>query len=109
MIASPPIDIFDKGCCTLWKSTIVGHFVSSKLPFLVVKYIANRIWGSLGLLEVLSSDNGFFIFSFDLVEHASAILDYAPCYMANRHVVLRRWTPIIRLCLVALVLLKGHN
>jgi hypothetical protein len=38
-----------------------GHFVDQKLPFLVVNSIANRIWGSLRLLEVLSSDNGFFL------------------------------------------------
>jgi hypothetical protein len=77
VIVSRPIDVFEEGC-TLWQSTIVGHFVGPKLPFLVVKTIANRIWGSLGLLEVLSSKNGFFIFSFDSVEHASAILDRAP-------------------------------
>jgi hypothetical protein len=37
---------------------------------------------------VLSSNNGFFIFSFDSVVHASAILD-----MANKHLVLQRWSP----------------
>jgi hypothetical protein len=65
VIVSPPIYVFEEGC-TLWQSTIVGHFVGPKLPFPFVKSIANRFWGSLGLLEVLlSSYNNFFIFSFD--------------------------------------------
>jgi hypothetical protein len=42
---------------------------------------------------VLSSDNGFFLFSFDSVEHESAILECALWHMANRHLVLRRWIP----------------
>jgi hypothetical protein len=63
----------------------VRIIIGPKLPFLVARSIANRIWGSLGLLEVLSSDNGFFLFSFDSVEHASAILDCALWHMANRH------------------------
>jgi hypothetical protein len=67
---------------------LLDNFVGLKLPFPVVKSIANRIGGPLGLLEVLSSNNGFFIFSFDSVVHASAILD-----MANRHLVLQRWSP----------------
>ena len=54
---------------------LLANFVGLKLLFRVVKSIANRIWGSLGLLEVLSSNNGFFIFSFNSVIHASAILD----------------------------------
>jgi len=71
----------------------VRIIIGPKLPFPVARSIANRIWGSLGLLEVLSSDNGFFLFSFDSVEHASAILDCALWHMANRHFFLRRWIP----------------
>jgi len=72
---------------------LLDNFVGLKLPFPVVKSIANRIGGPLGLLEVLSSNIGFFIFSFDSVVHASAILDRAPWHMANRHLVLQRWSP----------------
>jgi len=61
----PPVDVFEEGC-TLWQSTIVGHFVGPKLPF-----------------PVLYSDNGFFIFSFDSVEHASTILNYALWHMVK--------------------------
>jgi hypothetical protein len=61
----------------LYPLAIHLHFVGQKLPFPVVNFIANRIWASLGLLKVLSSDNGFFLFTFDLVDHAVTILDWA--------------------------------
>lgn len=57
---APPRDVFDDDC-ELWKSTLVGHFVGHKLPYPVVNSIAKKIWGSYGLSEVLSSDNGFYL------------------------------------------------
>jgi hypothetical protein len=60
VIVAPPLDVFEDGC-ELWKSTLVGDFVGQKLPYPVVNSIAKRIWGSYGLSEVLSSDNGFFL------------------------------------------------
>jgi hypothetical protein len=42
VIVSPPIEVFEEGC-TLWQSTIVGHFVGEKLPFPAIKSIVNRI------------------------------------------------------------------
>ena len=39
---APPLDVFEDGC-EHWKSTLVGHFVGQKLPYLVVNSIAKRI------------------------------------------------------------------
>jgi len=89
---APPLDVFEDGR-ELWKSTLVGHFVGQKLPYPVVNSIAKRIWGSYGLSEVLSSDNGFFLFTFDSVDHATNLLERAPWHMANRPLVLKRWQP----------------
>ena len=92
MTVAPPLDVFEDGC-ELWKSTLVGHFVGQKLPYPVVNSIAKRIWGSHGLSEVLSSDNGFFLFTFDSVDRATNVLERAPWHMANRPLVLKRWHP----------------
>jgi hypothetical protein len=89
---APPLDMFEDGC-ELWKSTLVGHFVGQKLLYPVVNSIAKRIWGSYGLLDVLSSDNGFFLFTFDSVDHATNVLERAPWHMANRPLVLKCWQP----------------
>jgi len=32
-ILAPPLDVFEDGC-EFWKSTLVGHFVGQKLPYL---------------------------------------------------------------------------
>ena len=60
-------------------------------PYPVVNSIAKRIWGSHGLSEVLSSDNGFFLFTFDSVDRATNVLERGPWHMANRPLVLKRW------------------
>jgi hypothetical protein len=74
---APPLDVFEDGC-ELWKSTLDGHFVGHKLPYPVVNSIAKRIWGSYGLSEVLSSDNGFFfLFTFNSIDHATNVLERA--------------------------------
>jgi len=89
---TPTLDVFKDGC-EFWKSTLVGHFVGQKLPYPVVNSIAKRIRGSYDLLEVLSLDNGFFIFTFDFVDHATNVLERAPWHMANMPLVLKRWQP----------------
>ena len=89
---APPLDVFEDGC-EFWKSTLVGLFVGQKLPYPVVNSIAKRIWSSYGLSEVLSSDNGFFIFNFDSVDHATNVLERAPWHMANKPLVLKHGQP----------------
>jgi hypothetical protein len=74
---APPLDVFKDGC-KVWKSTLVGHFVGQKLLYPIVNFIAKRIWGSYGLSEVLSSDNGFFLFTFDSIDHATNVMERAP-------------------------------
>ena len=67
--------------------------MGQKLPYPVVNSIAKRIWGSHGLSEVLSTDNGFVLFTFDYVDSAINILERAPSHMANRPLVLKCWHP----------------
>ena len=89
---APPRDVFDDSC-ELWKSTLVGHFMGQKLPYPVVNSIAKRIWGSYGLSEVLSAENGFYLFTFDFVDRATNVLERAPWHMANKPLVLKCWQP----------------
>lgn len=51
-----------------WENALVGYFLGHKLPYPTVNTIAQHIWGKSGLEEVLSSENGFFLFKFqDLI------------------------------------------
>ena len=74
---APPADVFEDGY-KLWKSTLIDHFVGQKLPYHVVNSIAERIRSSYGLSEVLSSDNGFFLFTFDSIDRTTNVLERAP-------------------------------
>ena len=93
---SPPLKVAEEGSA-IWRNTLVGYFIGKKLPFQVVNSIAHKIWGKFGLCEVLTSDNGFFLFKFANFQGACAVLDKAPWHMANRPLVIRHWQPSLTL------------
>jgi hypothetical protein len=75
---------------------VVSLAIHPRWAFCVLEtsILANTISGSLGLLEVLSLDNGFFLFTFDSVNSVANFLflvDKTLWHMDNRHLVLRRW------------------
>ena len=93
---SPPIEVAEEGSA-VWRNTLVGYFIGKRLPYQVVNSIAHKIWGKFGLMEVLTSDNGIFLFKFDSFQDACAVLDKAPWHMANRPLVLKLWQPSLPL------------
>jgi hypothetical protein len=93
----PPRGIAVEGS-SVWKKTLVGHFVGPKLSYsAAVNPIAFKLWGKWGfnLVGVLSSENGFYFFKFSSEEHLLSVLDRAPWHMANRPLVLKRWHPTL--------------
>ena len=68
-----------------WKDCLVGYFLDRKLPFMVVRNIAMKIWVKFGLTEVLSSDKGFFFFRFDNSEAFTQISKAGPWHFGGRH------------------------
>ncbi|GAB2266113.1 hypothetical protein Dimus_001136 [Dionaea muscipula] len=47
-----------------WGACLVGYFLQSSLPFGYVRSSVSRQWTKLGLTEVQSRDDGFFVFRF---------------------------------------------
>ena len=92
----PPMEVVQEGC-EEWKSTLIGYFVGKRLPYPVVNSIAFKLWGRVGLNEVLSTERGVFLFKFDTVEQADSILDRAPWHMVNHPMVLKKWQPNLQL------------
>jgi hypothetical protein len=90
LMVKPPKDVVAEGC-VLWGNTLVGQFVGQRLHYQAVHSIAHKIWGNMGLEEVLSTESGFFFFKFSSEDDLSAVLDRAPWHMANRPLVLKRW------------------
>ena len=50
------------------------------------------------LVDVLTFDNGFFIFQFKKDVDVSLILEAGPFYCGNRLVILKKWYPGIQMC-----------
>lgn len=65
--------------CSVWKLTLVGHFVGQRLSYPTVNSIAHKLWDDSGLEEVvLSTDNGCFCFKFKSEEDLGSVLERAP-------------------------------
>lgn len=75
--------------CAEWETTIVGHFIGSRLNFPAVNNIAPELWGKEGLVDVLSSENGLHFFKFLKLDSVEKILEGGPWQMMNRPIVLR--------------------
>ena len=80
-----------------WETSLVGHFLDSKLPFHVVNSTARKIWRNAGLLEVHSKGNGFFLFKFRNEAGLLEVLEGGPWLIAGHHIFLKRWRWGLRL------------
>lgn len=80
-----------------WETIIVGHFIGYNRGQTAVNSIARRLWTKAGLVNVLSSDKGFYFFKFIYDDGVEKVLKGGPWHMANCPIVLRKWQP--NLCL----------
>ncbi|KAI8541498.1 hypothetical protein RHMOL_Rhmol08G0065700 [Rhododendron molle] len=87
---SPPKSVEVLGA-ERWKDCIVGHFVDKKLPYLMVRSFAFKMWGKFGLKDVLSNDRGFFFFQFGVEGACRQVLEAGPCHMGGKLMVLQEW------------------
>ena len=74
-----------------------GFFVDKFTSFHYVKNWANSVWKDR-IVNVLTFENGFFIFQFKNEVDVSQILEEGPFYCGNRLVVIKKWFPSIRMC-----------
>ncbi|KAB1213098.1 Serine/threonine-protein kinase HT1 [Morella rubra] len=82
VVVRPPQDVVRDGCKE-WETTIVGHFVRASMNFHAVKGIAQHLCGCEGLLDAISSDNGFFFFRFLSIDAVEKTLEEGPWHMMN--------------------------
>lgn len=74
-----------------WSTSLVGHFIHSKLPFKLVETSAKKLWGTLGLSKVYLHDKGNFIFKFNSVSDRDNVLATGPWYIASKLLFLQPW------------------
>ncbi|KAJ6731272.1 GLYCINE-RICH CELL WALL STRUCTURAL PROTEIN 1.8-LIKE [Salix viminalis] len=77
----------------IWKRSMIGFFVSYKLPFHAIQSIANRIWKSHGLEKTTVMSNRFMIFRFSIEEAIGEILARGPWLFGGKTIILQQWQP----------------
>ncbi|KAB5552696.1 hypothetical protein DKX38_010007 [Salix brachista] len=76
-----------------WKNSMVGFFVSYKMPYHAVCSIANRVWKEHGLEKVSVLDNGFMVFRFASEEGMKEVLAKGPWMFGGKSILLQQWQP----------------
>ncbi|XP_028074365.1 uncharacterized protein LOC114276754 [Camellia sinensis] len=94
-IYNVPIEISKKGF-SHWENALVGYFIDKRFSFHYVKTWAKKLWGNL-LEDVVSIDNGFFIFKVKSEEAMDTILEDGPYYVGARLIVIKKRQPGLKL------------
>ncbi|CAL5339681.1 unnamed protein product [Camellia sinensis] len=90
-----PIEISKKGF-SHWENALVGYFIDKRFSFHYVKTWAEKLWGNF-LEDVVSIDNGFFIFKVKSEEAIEKILEDGLYYVGARLIVVKKWQPGLKL------------
>ena len=78
-----------------WESSLVGFFLK-KLPYSFVKNTTARMWSKHGLIDMLATDSGYYVFKFSCQEECEAILEGGPWHLAGQPIILKKWQAGIR-------------
>ena len=97
IVVTPPISVLERGA-KRWECCLVGFILDNRLPSLVVKSIALKMWARKGLIDVLAQGSGSFFFQFFHAEEGlNEVLQGGPWLIAGRHVFLHKWQQGVKL------------
>jgi len=112
VIVQPPKEAIEEGILK-WSSSLIGQFLEKPLPFYVVKRTVENIWSAYGKVEVFLLENGLYLFRFADKGSREAVLEEKLWHVANKPLILRRWTPGMQLLKLSLssipIWIKLHN
>jgi hypothetical protein len=94
-----------------WKFSLVGQFLDKSLPFFLVKKTIDVLWKDYGKVEVLSLENGLFIFRFADGNSCDEVLESKLWHIANKPLILRKWSPgmqVLKLTLTSIPVWIKH-
>ncbi|KAI8557667.1 hypothetical protein RHMOL_Rhmol04G0028000 [Rhododendron molle] len=84
-----PTNISETGALK-WKNAIVGCFVDKRLSYFQVRSWAQRVWKTDDE-DVVTLDNGFFVFNFRDTETLDSILENGPYFCGDKHIAIKKW------------------
>ena len=73
-----------------WEHALVSYFIDRKLSFFQVKSWADKLWKE-NLEEVVSLDNGHFVFKIKNEEALKSILKEGPYYFGSKLIHIKKW------------------
>ncbi|KAB5564620.1 hypothetical protein DKX38_004674 [Salix brachista] len=76
-----------------WRRSMIGFFISYKMPFYAIQSIANRAWKKYGLEKITVLDNGFMVFRFPTEEAIEEVLAKGPWLFGGKTILLQKWHP----------------
>ncbi|KAF9688548.1 hypothetical protein SADUNF_Sadunf02G0208400 [Salix dunnii] len=76
-----------------WRRSMIGFFISYKMPYYAIQSIANRAWKSYGLEKITVLDNGFMVFRFPTEEAIEEVLAKGPWLFGGKTILLQKWHP----------------
>jgi hypothetical protein len=112
VVVKPPREAVEKGI-SKWSSSLIGQFLDKPLPFYVVKRSVDNMWAAYGKVKIFLMENGLYLFRFADVRSREAGLEEKLWHIANKPLILRRWTPGMQLLKLSLstvpIWIKMHN
>ncbi|KAL6536809.1 Small subunit processome complex component [Orobanche hederae] len=88
VLVKPSVSVGIEGA-KKWESTLVGYFLGKSPPNNVVKNYFYSVWE--GLLDVITSSEGFYFFKFDGGENLSRALEGGPWLIQGQSIFLSKW------------------
>ncbi|KAB5514313.1 hypothetical protein DKX38_028219 [Salix brachista] len=76
-----------------WTRCMIGFFTGCRLPFHAVNVIAKKAWIGYGLEQVLTIEDGFFIFRFKNEEAITDVIEKGPRMFGGKNIILQKWSP----------------
>lgn len=76
----------------MWEGCLVGQFFGFALQLTHI-HVVNKLGGRNGIIDVIPFGYESSIFKFESSQTKTRVLEGGPRYIANKLVLLQRWTP----------------
>ncbi|KAI0495728.1 hypothetical protein KFK09_022031 [Dendrobium nobile] len=76
-----------------WGSCLVGYSIGPRPTYMSLLNVAKKAWNPKGSLELLSLNDGFFLFKFASPEDYQLAWTGGPWFFFGRPFILQQWTP----------------
>ena len=83
-------EIFTEGS-RKWELTACGYFVGYKMYIMELKYHLLRMWGKLGLKNIIDIRNGTFVFKFSNEHGLQTVIENGVWIVNSKAMVVQKW------------------